>query len=250
MKCADVNLPDFLNGNLDAPDMERTLQHLEECPACQAAFQQMLALRVQAPEIERSLSADFYDFPRPAAATGGWWWRLGAVAAALVALVGGLLVILTLLRQDPAVQLAEVLESRAYEYVPPVTRGPDEAPPDPAREQIMGFYLAGRYPEFLRAAESWLEAHPADERLLFFSGVAAYQLGRYDEAESWLARALEMDPYRRPEVIWYLANALLRQQQTTQGRRFLKELAPLKHPYGRRAQEVLAVLDRLDAVTG
>ncbi|MBN2431051.1 MAG: tetratricopeptide repeat protein [Acidobacteria bacterium] len=247
MKCPDVNLPDFLNGELDAGEMERTLQHLEQCPACQAVFQQMLALRVQAPEIERSLSPKFYDFPRPARAAGGWWWRLGAVAAVLIALAGGLFVVLHLLRQDPAVQLAEVLENRAYEYVPPVIRGPDEMPPDPARENVLALYVEGRYAEFLRAAGTRLAAQPDDERLLFFSGVAAYQLGRYAEAESLLERALASDPYRRPEVIWYLANTFLRRQETAKGRRLLEELATLDHPYSRRAREVMAVLDRFAA---
>jgi tetratricopeptide (TPR) repeat protein len=245
MKCQDVNLPDFLNGNMAGEEMESTLAHLEECPECQAAFQQMLALRVSAPKIKESLPAEFYNFGGKPAAAAGWWGRLAGVAAVLVVLVGGLFLLRGLIRQNPAVRLAEVLENRAYEYIPPVVRGPDDPAASPDRERVMGRYLEGEYDGFLREADAWLSGHPGDERLLFFSGVAAYQLGRHDSAETYLRRALTTDSYRRPEVLWYLANTLLRRQKTDEGRRLLRELAPLEHPYGRRAREVLAVLDRL-----
>jgi hypothetical protein len=236
--CDPVRLTRFIQGDLPQAEMEQVLAHLEACPACHKVFEDLVRLRAAAPEIRAGLSSRFHLTAPVRSPVRRWVFTYGAAAAVLGGLVLGLFVMRGyLLRQaDP---LSALLETKPFTYVAPVLRGPESPSPDPAREAMMERYAAGEYGPFVEAAAGWLRSHPDDAQVMFFAGVAAYLDGKPDVAAVYLDWNLSTHRLRRPETLWYLANARLRQRQSAAARPLLEELAHLDHPYAPRAAEIL-----------
>jgi len=232
-----------LNGEMSREEMQEVLDHLDECPACETVFQNMLSLKTMAPEISAGLSREFYDFEESPYLFKRPWIMMAVAAAVLLALVGGLFLLKGVLLRQPGAELAVLLETAPYEYVPPIMRG-DATPVEISRKEIMTLYSDEEYAEFLRHASSWTNEYPEDSRMLFFAGVASYLLKNYSDAERNLSRSLSTDNRRREETLWYLANTRLRLDQVQQGRQLLLELTPMDHPYAVRAEKTLEVLDK------
>jgi hypothetical protein len=239
--CDPVRLANFIHGDLPQAEMERMLAHLDECPACQKVFEDMVRLRAAAPEIRQGLSEKFFRFGRSGSPLRRWVWMYGAAAAVLGGLVVGLFVMRGWLerRADP---LAEALETRPFEYVSPVMRGPETPAPDPRREAMMERYRRGEYEAFAAESAAWLRARPDDAQVMFFAGVAAYLEHKDSIAEVYLAWNLETDRSRRPEAVWYLANTLLRQRKYAEARPLLEELVRQDHPYSSPSARLLALM--------
>jgi len=249
MDCDPVKISLFLNGEMPPEEMDAMLDHLEACPECRAAFDDLLKFKTLAPEIRSELSGGFFKFAALSPALRRRAWLFGAAAAAVVVLVAGLFILRHVALRQLGGPLADLMETEAIAYVPPAARG-GEAAPDDARERMMAAYVGADYERFIAGAAEWLKRHPDDEGVMLHAGVAAYLEGRHSIAAIYLQWAVETGGPPRPEEEWYLANALLRQRQYDAARPLLEHLSQLEHPYAARARAILAALDKQATVKG
>ena len=249
MDCDPVKISLFLNGEMPPEEMNAMLDHLEACPECRAAFDDLLKFKTLAPEIRSELTGGFFKFAAVSPALRRRAWLFGAAAAAVVVLVAGLFVLRHMALRQLGSPLGDLLETGAIAYMPPAVRGGESAPAD-ARAGVMAAYANGDYERFIAGAAEWLKSHPDDEGVMLHAGVAAYLEGRHAIAAIYLKWAVETGGPPRPEEEWYLANTLLRQRQYDEARPLLEHLSQLEHPYAARARAILAALDKQATVKG
>lgn len=241
MKCDNVRILEFLNGDLPPAEMDAVMAHLDACPECEAAFRDFLQARVLQGDIEKTLPAGFFPTRDVSGPSRRLYVHLAAAAVLLAMLVAGLFLMKGYLTEQAGANLGVRLEDGPYPYGRGVFRGGDAPPPD--RDRLMEPYARAEYPKFLEAADAWLRNHPGDERVLFYSGVAAYLLHRHPDATRRFEAALRASAERKAEVLWYLANTHLRTGDARGGRALLEELARGPDPvYGPKASGLLAVL--------
>jgi hypothetical protein len=230
-----------MNGDLSPAEMDAVMAHLDACPDCEAAFRDFLQARVLQGDIEKALPAGFFPERDVAGPFRRLYVHLAVAAVLLVMLTAGLFLVKGYLAEQAGANLGARLEDGPYPFERGVYRGGGAPPAD--RDRLMEPYSRAAYPAFLEAADAWLETHPGDERVLFYSGVAAYLLHRHPEAARRLEAALRASTERKAEVLWYLANTRLRTGDTRGGRQLLEELARGPDPvYGPKAAGLLAIV--------
>ena len=243
MECDSARLLEFVNGNLTGAEMEETLDHLDTCRACSRTLQEILAAKALRPEIEQRLPADFFP-----AGTGRFGTRrltvtLAVAASILVAAVAGLYILKSRLASPLPPDVAAALEDAPFAWVSSVNRGAP-SPAEGGLEALMEVYTRAEYPSFLERAGRWLESHPQDWRTRFYCGVAAYLTGRYESARGFLeSAAAAPEAAGQPEVDWYLANVLVRRQDTSRATALLEKVVRGENvPLAKRAASLLAAL--------
>lgn len=243
MKCDNVRILEFLNGDLPPSEMDTVMTHLDACPECEATFRDFLQARVLQGDIEKALPDEFFPTRDIRSPFRRLYVHLAAAAVLLGMLVAGLFLMKGYLSEQAGSNLGARLEDGPYPYERGVYRGGDARSPD--RDRLMESYSRAEYPKFLEAADAWLGKHPGDERVLFYSGVAAYLLHRHPDATRRFEAALRASTERKAEVLWYLASTRLSTGDVRGGRVLLEELAHGPDPvYGPKAAGLLAIVPR------
>ena len=128
-------------------------------------------------------------------------WRRGAAAAAAAVLM--VLAALTW-------RHAEVYRDEVTFFAHIVAHNPEARG---AQQNLARALLAARRPEeALAASRAAVEQAPDDVKAHVNGGVALIRMGRLDEAEEWLRRALAIDP-RHPVVLQNLAESLRKRER-------------------------------------
>ena len=243
MECDSARLLEFVNGNLTGAEMEEMLDHLDSCRACSRTLQEILAAKALRPDIEKALPADFFPTDKGRFGTRRLTIALAVAAAILVVAVAGLYVLKSRLASPLAPDIVAALEDAPFAWVSSVNRGgPPAANGEP--DTLMEVYTRAEYSSFLERAGRWLDTHPQDWRTRFYCGVAAYLTGRYESARGFLETAAAApEAAGRPEISWYLANTLVRLQDTVRAIPLLEKVVRGENaPLARRAASLLAAL--------
>jgi tetratricopeptide (TPR) repeat protein len=103
---------------------------------------------------------------------------------------------------------------------------------------------SGRTEEALRHNRLAAEARPADATAAAQLGMNLFQLGRYDDAEPYLAAAKRLDPAHHTQPQLFLAEIYRRRGDAAAAIRELEELLALR-PSGANATAVRGALARL-----
>jgi tetratricopeptide (TPR) repeat protein len=177
----EVTLLAFYRGELEDSEAEALREHLARCRDCLALARDarsfLAALR--APELSRTV-------PRPRRRRLAPW----AAAAAAVALAA--LGVAVFREHRPAQRPADL-----------VWRGDDDAA---AYAAAMEHFRAGRFEAAESALESWVLAHPADDRARLDLAVARIRVGRRADARRELVELAERgDDAIRTEARRWLA---------------------------------------------
>ncbi len=243
MECDSARLLEFVNGNLSGAEMEETLDHLDHCRACSRTLQEILAAKALRPEIEQALPADFFPADKGRSGTRRLTVALAVAASILVAALAGLYVLKSRLTSPLAPAIAAELEDAPFAWVSSVNRG-GPPPADGELEAVMEVYARAEYAAFLERGGQWLDRHPQDWRTRFYCGVAAYLTGRYESARAYLETVAAIpEAAGRPEIGWYLANVLVRLQDTARATALLEKVVRGENaPLARRAASLLAAM--------
>jgi len=243
-ECDVLKIAAFVNGELSPEEIERLQSHMEHCQKCESTFQTLLALKINADDIKRGLAPDLAKFSPTR--TSQFRWQMWATAAALLLImIGGLYIMRFIVINKPQMKMAAIVEKAPYKYYSPVMRGKANTLV-PQFESIMELYNKGRYEEFVSQVESWIKDHPSNKKALFYEGVALYMMHKNREATQALKECLSRGNNESPEVLWYLANALVREKNFKEAKSVLQTLSVFDHPYAKKAKRLLDAVNAIN----
>jgi len=119
----------------------------------------------------------------------------------------------------------------------------ETAPVNAEYAMAMQFYEQGDYAAGLPHFERYLEQSPEDAQATLYAGIASLNGGYPEKAADWLLTASINDPKLFDEANWYLALALLKQQNPASAKDILENLAQNAEPT--YAQQAKALLDKV-----
>ena len=220
--CENVPLIEFVRAELDGPQTEMVLAHLDVCPTCRERLQVMAALVATAP------AKRVRHFDRR-------YWLLAA--GILVAF----LIPFLYLQMRGRVALEELATNDVYPapFALVTRNGATPSSLEDQRRKADQAYSRGDY----KAAHDLFAPLPPDAETLFYLGVSEYFLGRYQQAAASLERAADLDPHWRGPALWYQASAYLRLNRAQEARESLMKLTDRQDEYAEKARALLAKLD-------
>ena len=220
--CEKVPLIEFLRSELDGPQTEIVLAHLETCQDCRERLRVMAALAASGPaRRQRHFNSRL------------WLLAAGVLIALMVPL-------LYQFRPGAPVAMEELATQDVYPApFPLVTRdGAPDTEQESRRKMADQAYSRRDY----KAAETLFAGLPATGENLFYRGVCQYYLGRDKEAALTLQQAIEADSRWRRPGLWYQASACLKLGRREQATRNLLELKEGQDEYAQKAGGLLARL--------
>lgn len=104
-------------------------------------------------------------------------------------------------------------------------------------------YETGKYPDAITVLNTLLEANPADEAALFYTGIIHMELRDFEKAAAQFAKLLAQQhgSYSRP-ALWYISLSYLQLEQTEKATEYLQQLTNEKDLYGRNSGKILKKL--------
>ncbi len=204
MMCEDLKLAEFLRGELEPPETQGVLSHLEGCQICRERIRVMAILETRF-QIENQSKK-----PRPRT-------YLAAAAVLIFSLVS-----LTYYFA-PLVEGERFAAAEPYPYFPLELRsdGTDSSN-DKLRETAFEAYVTGNYLKANSILKN-LVARDEDPELTFYLGVTHYLLGNTSQALARLREAARNPRWKSPSQ-WYMANLLLRDGERASAIKLLEAL--------------------------
>jgi tetratricopeptide (TPR) repeat protein len=221
-ECKNVPLIEFVRAELDGPQTEAVLAHLDACPACRERVQVMAALAATAPaKRERR-------FDR----------RLWLLAAGILV---ALLIPVFYSQMKSHAPLEELATNEAYPapFALLTRDGPTPSPLEEQRRKADQAYSRRDY----QAAQTLFAQLPPSAETLFYLGVSQYFLDHNQQAAVNLGRAAELDSHWQGPALWYQASAYLKLNRAQEARESLKKLTNRQDEYAEKAHALLAQLD-------
>ncbi len=225
MKCTDILLYEYLSGNLNPEEAEKTAAHLEECPECREKFKIMVALdNPRMPSLQKK-SNRFIPAGRNL--------RLAA-AGLLLAVV--LSILYSQLPTDCGFPASSTLAtSQPYPLVMLETRNSSGA----GLTRGLHLYREGSYREALAELEQYEENHDA----LFFSAISLYMLDEPVKALEKLKRLAVVSEKWAFAADWYRSQSLLKLGKTDEAVSVLKKISETENQYRKQALELIKKLE-------
>ena len=221
--CQKIPLIEFLRAELDGPQTEIVLAHLETCQDCRERLQVMAALTASGPARRE-----------PRFNSKLWLLAAGILIAVMVPL-------LYQFQPGGDVPIEELATREVYPApFPLLTRdGATATEQENRRKEADQAYSRRDY----QAAEALLAQLPANGETLFYLGVCRYYLGRHQQASATLEQAIEADPRWRRPGLWYQASAYLKLGRRKEATESLLKLRDGQDEYADKARDLLARLE-------
>lgn len=228
MKCDEIPLPELMRGDpLPEETAARVQAHIESCTRCQERARVMAIFETSRPTVVAAAPPRF-----------GWF----AVAASVL-LVCALVILLQNFGPDaPGRRAAGFATDRPYPHVGLTVRGDDRNLQEKSRLEAFSAYERGDYAQAVRTFTN-LEMTP---EIRFYLGVSLYLSKDPEAAVPYLADASKTEPWHAPAQ-WYLANALLEQEDIEGARKHLENLVREDGEFKDRAR---SLLKNLEGMTG
>ena len=220
--CQKVPLIEFIRAELDGPQTELVLAHLEGCQECRERVKVMAALAASGPaRRQRRFNSKI------------WLMAAGIVIAVAIPL-------LYQFQSGGAIPMEELATQEVYPApFSLVTRdGVPATEQENTRKEADLAYSRGEY----KSAEARYAQLPPDAETLFYLGVCRYYLGNHEQASSTLAQAVQSDDHWRRPALWYQASACLKLGRREAAIDALSKLKDGQDEYADKARDLLARL--------